>query len=202
MRMIVAAMFVCLMALPGCNDGPRRIDPHSDEHVTSMGVDYPEVVEASEILTQRMMSDGFLDRPEYPHPVKMVISKIENKTNISNFPTESMLGRIRAKLRSSGKVAYVSTYGQDATDAMSGQTEELKDDDRFDRKQLPEHGKFGVARLSLRTQLLYQGARAKDQRQNTYEVRMLVSDVQTGEVVWEGFSEPIAKKSNKPGVGW
>jgi PBP1b-binding outer membrane lipoprotein LpoB len=202
MKLCAAFSVVLVTFTFGCNSGPKRIDPNSDEHVVSMNVDYPEIVEWSETLTQRMLSDGFLDRPDYPHPVRMVVSTVENKTNISDFPKESMLGRIRAKLRNSGKVVYVSTYGSDATDAMAGQTQELKDDDRFDTKQLPKTGQWGVARLSLRTQVLYQGARANDQRQNTYEVRMFVSDVQSGEVVWEGFSEPIAKKSSKPGIGW
>ena len=197
--LVAACLFAA--AVPGCaNDSPQRIDPTSDKKVTSMGVDYDEIVEWSQTLTDRMLADGFLDN--YQKPVPMAVSTIENKTNLSHFPKESMLGRIRAKLRSSGKVKYVSTYGHDATDDMVGDTQELRNDPRFDSKQVPTEGQWTVGRLTLRTQVLYQGARANERAQNTYEVRMFVSDVKNGEVVWEGFSDPIAKVSKKPGLGW
>ena len=45
------------------------------------------------------------------------------------------------------------------------------------------------------------GARAGREKQNTYEVRMFVTDLKTGEVVWEGFSDPVAKKFKKGRMG-
>jgi PBP1b-binding outer membrane lipoprotein LpoB len=192
---------VFALLLAGCaSDAPKKIDPSGDKGVTSMGADYREIVQWSQELTERMLADGFLD--QYPKPVPMAVSTIENKTNISQFPKEIMLGRIRAKLRSSGKVKYVSTYGEDATDTMVGDTQELRNDPRFKATQVPKEGEWTVGRLTLRTQILYLGSRANQQQQNTYEVRMFVSDVQNGEVVWEGFSDPIAKVSKKGAVGW
>ena len=41
-----------------------------------------------------------------------------------------------------------------------------------------------------------------DDAQNTYVVRMWVSDVKNGEVVWEKRSDPIAKKFEKGSVSW
>lgn len=187
----------------GCNSGPRRIDPTGSEAVTTMGVDYAEVLEWSSTLTNRMINSAFLDTGEFgEQPIRMVVSTIENRTDISNFPTDSMLGRIRASLRSSGKIRMVSTYGDDARDAMPGQTQQLENDPNFENPEWREQGSFSVARLSLRTRILYIGAAEGRDRQKTYEVRMWVTDNRNGEVVWEGFSDPISKVGRRAAVGW
>lgn len=191
-----------LALLAGCKSGPKRIDPQSDDAVTTMGVDYAELVEWSETLTRRMVDDGFLDRGNYSMPVNMVVSDIDNKTDLSQFPRESMLGRIRATLRQTGKVTFVSTYGKDGVDTMTRDTQDLANDPLFDSSQVPAQGQASVARLSLRTQILWMHAAEGRARQNTYEVRMFVSDVVTGQVVWEGFSDPIAKAKSRGGIGF
>ena len=80
-----------LAGLAGCESGPRRIDPTSDDKIVSAGVDYDEILEWASTLSQRMLVSGFLD--SYERPVPMVVSKIENKTNASNRR------RSRSKLR-------------------------------------------------------------------------------------------------------
>ena len=188
-----------LAAAPGCSSGPTRIDPTSDEKVVSMGVDYDEILEWSQKLTQRMLASGFLNNPRYqPYPVTMVVSRVDNNTNLSNFPNGMLLGRIRATLANSGKAQWVTTYGGDGTEEMSFQTDDLQNDPRFeklDRKQAGE--KFKTAQLAVKTEIDYLGARDGRLAQNTYEVRMYVTDVVSGTAVWEGFSDPIAKKSKK-----
>lgn len=191
-----------LFLVVGCRSGPKRIDPQSDEALTTMGVDFAEIVEWSETLTRRMVDSGFLDRGNYGLPVNMVVSDIENRTDLSQFPRESMLGRIRSTLLQTGKVIFVSTYGRDAVDTMTRDTQELAQDPLFDAGQVPAPGQASVARLSLRTQILWHHAAAGRARQNTYEVRMFVSDVVTGQVVWEGFSDPIAKTRSRGGIGF
>ena len=143
---------LCLAA--ACKSGPNRIDPYSDEAVTSMGVDYGEMVEWADTLTRRMLDSGFLDTGEFgDQPIRMVVSDIENKTDLSQFPKEIVLSRIRAAGLSSGKVRFVSTYGDDGTDRMTRETQEKWNDPLFDASQIPEAGQASVARLSLRTQI-------------------------------------------------
>src|SRR5690606_20872211 len=122
-------------------------------------------------LTRRMLDDGFLDSGGYDKPVVMVVSDIENKTDMSQFPRESMLGRIRSTLRQTQKVVFTSAYGRDATDEMTRDTQDLAKDPLFDSSQVPAQGQAAVARLSLRTQILWQHAAEGRARQNTYEVR-------------------------------
>jgi len=189
--------------LTGCGTPPHQIEPTGDEKVTSMGVDYDGILTWSESLTRRMLASGFLEAEAYqPHPVRMVISDIENRTDLPGLPTEMLIGRIRSVLLSSGKVRVLSSYGREATDTMVDETDDVARDPRFENPDWQqEEGRLSLARLSLRAQVLFHASRAGRARQNTYEVRLFVSDLANGEVVWEGFSDPIAKKSVRPGIG-
>lgn len=204
---IRSAQLACLIPLlalaTGCGSAPKRIDPLGEEAVTSMGVDYRELIEWSEVLTGRMLESGFLRSEEFgPKPLKMVVSDIENKTDLSQFPNEMVIGRMRSNLLKSGLVRFVSTYGSDGIDEMTRDTQFLKDDPLFDSSQVPELGQATVASLSLRTQILWARSGTSKKSQNTYEVRMFVTDVRNGEVVWEDFSTPVAKRQVKAGIGW
>jgi len=204
---IRSAQLACLIPLlalaTGCGSAPKRIDPLGEEAVTTMGVDYRELIEWSEVLTERMLESGFLRSEEFgPKPLKMVVSDIENKTDLSQFPNEMVIGRMRSNLLKSGLVRFVSTYGSDGIDEMTRDTQFLKDDPLFDSSQVPELGQATVASLSLRTQILWARSATSKKSQNTYEVRMFVTDVRNGEVVWEDFSSPVAKRQVKAGIGW
>jgi PBP1b-binding outer membrane lipoprotein LpoB len=96
----------------------------------------------------------------------------------------------------------ISSYGDMDQDHMALDTQDLAHDPRFNRQTAPRQGQLKVARLSLRTQFLFRGARADHSAQNTYEVRLFVTDTETGEVVWEGFSDPIAKRTDKARIGF
>lgn len=196
-------LLCCLpLALAACSS-VERVDPNSDDAVTTMGVDYDELTEWSDTLTRRMLDSRFLDDPALgEQPIRMVVSKIENKTDLSNFPTEIVMGQIRSALLQSSKVRFVSTYGDDMQDRMTRETQDMADDPMFDQSQIPEQGQASVARLSLRTQILWQYGQSSSAKQNTYQVRMSVTDVKNGEVVWEDLSEPIAKKYTKGGLRW
>jgi PBP1b-binding outer membrane lipoprotein LpoB len=186
-----------------CAGGPKRIDPGGDGTVTSAGVDYNEIIEWTDTLTQRMLSSGFLDSGEFgTKPVKMVVSQVQNKTDLSHFPHEILLGNIRSALLSSGKARFVSTYGADGTDQITRDTQELKNDPLFDSSQVPESGQATVARLGMATEILWTRSQGVDEAQNTYVVFMQVTDVKNGEVIWEGRSDPIAKVYKKGTVSW
>jgi hypothetical protein len=200
---LTALMLTCTLVLSACNTGPKRIEPDSNEGLVTTGVDYPELVEWSGTLTNRMLQHGFLDRPEYkPHPVRLVISEIENETNLPRLNKDVVLGRIRAALNNSNKVRVVSSIGYDRTDVMIDQERDLADDPRFKDAPQDQPATLERPRLSLRTVFLYVGARQGRRAQNTYEVRMIVSDLVSGEVVWEGFSEPVSKLSKRSAVSF
>ena len=134
-----------------------------------MGI-FLEIIEWTDTLTSRMLNSGFLDTGEFgPQPVKMVVSDIENKTDLSHFPNDILLGNIRAAMLESGKARFVTTYGDQGTDEMTRDTQDLKNDPLFDSSQVPEQGQATVARLSLRTQILWVRSQGTKQAQNTYD---------------------------------
>lgn len=193
-----------LLALAtACQSGPKRVDPGGDGTVTSAGVDYNEIVEWTDRLTQQMLASGFLDSGEFgPKPVKMVVSKISNKTDLSHFPEEVLIGKIRTALLQSGKARFVTTYGAEGTDEITRDTQELKNDPLFDKSQVPQSGQATVARLALATTISWQHSQGLDEAQNTYIVQMQVTDVTNGEEIWRGESNPIAKVFEKGSVSW
>ena len=192
-----------LLVSTACQYGPRRIDPQGPDAVVSAGVDYSELLEWSENLTQQMLDSQLLENDAYaPQPVAMAVSEIQNKTDLAHFPSELILSNIRKTLSESGKAKWVSTYGSDGVDPITRETLDLKKDPLFDSSQVPEPGQATVATLSLRTQILWLYSQGYREAQNTYVVRMWISDVRTGEMVWEAQSTPIAKKFEKGSVSW
>jgi len=203
MKKTILLLLPLLCAATSCQSEVQRIDPGGDQRVTSAGVDFNEIIEWTDTLTQRMLSAGFLDTGEFgTQPIRMVVSDVENKTDLSHFPNELLLTNIRSSLLQSGKARWVSTYGADGRDDMTRDTRDLADDPMFDKQQVPGQGKATVARLSLRTQILWTHSQGVSDSQNTYIVRMWTTDTVNGEVVWEGQSNPIAKKFEKGSVSW
>jgi hypothetical protein len=203
MKANIILILPLLVIATSCQSGPQRIDPGGDQAVTSAGVDFNEIIEWTDTLTQRMLTSGFLDTGEFgPQPIRMVVSDIENKTDLSHFPSELLLTNIRTSLLQSGKARWVSTYGEDGRDDMTRDTRDLANDPLFKQDQIPQQGTASVARLSLRTQLLWTHSQGTKSAQNTYIVRQWVTDTVNGEVIWEGQSNPIAKKFEKGSVSW
>lgn len=204
-----ALALVTGLALVGCASqpaGPQRVSP--DDRINSRGLDRLEMDEAADELTRRMLSSGFLDRYvrqaqvvengqvyTYPEPVRMVVSEIENLSDIPRFPKEIVATRVRTRLLESGKVQFVSFFGKDGTDEYAtGIQDDLRDQFKeLDESSLPAGKSLQAPRLSLRTQIQYATATNGQVRQNDYQIRMFVSDMQTGLVVWEGVSEPVSK---------
>ena len=203
---LLRVWFLLLPVLLGVACGPasQRIDPRGDQQVQGETATFSQFTDASTEMLGKMLRSDFLDREEYrPHPVRMVVSEVENKTDTLP-PTELMLSRIREGLLNSGKVVYVSTLGSDGTDRLTIEApdELLRGRDNFRADTLPAADRFEAPRLSLRTQILWYAQVGNRARQSTYAVRMLVSDLQRGVTVWESTSEPIAIRTERGrGVG-
>ena len=201
---LTLTLALSLLLLPACGPSSQRIDPRGDLQVQGESATFSQFSDASTELLSKMLRASFLDREAYaPPPVRMVVSDVENKTDTLP-PTELMLSRIREGLLNSGKVEFVSTLGADGTDrfTIEAPDELLNGRPNFRDDTLPEAGQFEAPRLSLRTQVLWYAQVGNKARQSTYVVRMFVSDVQAGKVVWESTSEPIAIRTERGrGVG-
>ena len=199
-------VFLSLLPLAACkSQGPTRIDATGDEKVTSTGLDYGEFVEIAADMANRLVSQKtFLDQSPYQEslPVRMVLSDVDNKTDLRNFPSNQITGRVRSAGLNSGKIRFVSSLGGEGTDVFVQESQEAKDDPRFKKEDIPEEGSLRYPRLSLRTIIDVIKASDGRARQNTYVVHMFVSEIKTGDILWEEFSNPIAKKTEKGHVGY
>lgn len=183
-----------LASLTACNSAPRRIDPTGPEAITSAQLDYSDLREWADSLTQEMLQDGYLER--YPKPVLMQVSTVKNKTSIPDINTEMVLGRIRANLRKDDRVRFVATLGSDARDEAVRENRELTNDPMFNQQQVAEktaQGTASVPSLSVNCEILSAVQRTQTARQRNYEMRMYVVDLRTGETMWEGFSNTVGK---------
>lgn len=208
-KTLALASISALALIAGCETtpaGPQRVSP--DDRINSRGLDRLEIDEAADELTRRMLNSGFLDQYvgtvqmvengqtiTYKRPARMVVSDIENLSDIPRFPKENIMSRVRTRLLESGKVQFVAFFGKDGTDQYAkGIQDDLEHEFKeLDTESLPERKNLQAPRLSLRTQIQYATATNGQLRQNDYQVRMFVSDIQTGLVVWEGVSEPVSK---------
>ncbi|MCA8960397.1 MAG: hypothetical protein KDC38_07785 [Planctomycetes bacterium] len=201
MRIALSALLCFVMAgLSGCGStGPRRIDASGDEAVVSMGLDYGDIVEVAGDLAKKLVTDSFLNYPPYQgnYPIKMVLSNTENKTNLRDLNTDMITQRVRSTALNSGKVRFVASFGSGPTDDIVKGAQDVKDDSRFNQDQVPKEGSLTFPQMSLVTQIQYVRSTDGKNRQNTYQVAMFVTDIQSGEIMWEEFSGPIAKLSSR-----
>ncbi len=204
---IAVLVTVCAsaLALSACAaPPPRRIDASGDEAVVSMGLDYQDIVEMAGTMATKLVSNSFLNYAPYQgkYPIKMVLSDVNNKTNIRNFPSDAVRTRVRGSALNSGKVRFVSSFGSGPTDSIVKNSQDAIDDPRFRKDQIPEAGSLTYPELSLATEIMYFRSTDGTNRQNTYEIHMFVSDIKTGEIMWEENSGPIAKLGSKGTVGY
>lgn len=194
MSLLRLGLFAFLALLLACSPPPKRIDPTGPEAITTQSLDYSDLREWADSLTQEMLADGFLN--PYPKPTIMQVSVVENRTSIADIPTEMVFGRIRAGLRRDNRVRFVATLGSDARDPTTRENLGLGNDPMFDQSQVDQRTAQGTATvpmLSVNTQILGAYERNPNARQMNYEMRMWVVDLRNGEVVWEGFSNAIGK---------
>jgi len=208
MRSIPTALSLTLtLALAiGCSSTkPRRIEATGDEAVTSFDLDYGEFVEIAADMANRLVTQpNFLNYPPYADhlPVKMVLSDIDNRTGIRDLPVNQITGRVRSAALNSGKVRFVSSFGGGETDSVVQGSQDAIDDPRFKQEEIPEQGSLSYPQTSLRTIIDKMRSTDGTARQNTFVVHMFVSEISSGEILWEEFSEPVAKRVEKGGYGF
>ena len=187
-----------LVMLASCaSRAPRRVDATGDESVVSSDLDYGEFVEIAADMANRLVSQpNFLSYPPYQDqlPIKMVLSDVENRTAIRNIPTNQITGRVRSAGLNSGKIRFVSSFGGGTTDSVVQGSQDAANDPRFKQSEVPAQGSLTYPQTALKTVIDQFYATDGRARQNTFVVHMFVSDISSGEILWEEFSEPIAKK--------
>lgn len=197
---LIACLCVSVLSLTACNPRYERLG-QGEQDIEASKPTAGELERAADQLLQKMITSSFLER--YEQPAIMMVAQIENNTDII-IPEGIVLTRIREGLTQSGKVLFTTQLGREGRDDDAPEARALVlNSDEFDPATLPEYGKLAAPRLSLRTQMNWMtNSDGENRRQNTYRVRMFVTDVQTGLAVWESSSQPIRIVKSKPGLGF
>lgn len=194
---LLLAVFVlpAALSLGGCNQPPKRIDPTGREAVTSMGVDYSDSQEIAESMSRQMLSSPAFMR--YPQPVLARYNNTINNTSDANLPVNVVNTRIRSTLLNSGQIQFTAALRTaEGHDAGIREARELANDPMFNQQSVQQSGAMNAVdapQISVNSE--FQSVYSTDgkTKQKTYQLRIFVTDLLTGRVIWEGTSKPIAK---------
>ena len=194
-----------LLATTGCasKGGIVRDD---DKIVDTMDLNHSEMVELAGDMAGLLVGNPHTFLMRDPHvknlPVLMVLSDIDNRTGIRDLLVNQITGRVRSACLNSGKVQFVSSFGDGKTDSTVQNAQDVSNDPRFNQENVPDQGSLDFPVASLNTTIDKINVTDGTQRQNTYSIHMFVSDIKTGRILWEEFSDSISKSVEKGGIGY
>lgn len=192
--LVVAPLSAALVA-SACSQPPKRIDPTGQEAVTGMGVDYGDAQEIAESMCRQMLASSAFMR--YQQPVLGRYNNTINNTSDPNLPINIVNTRIRSTLLNSGQIQFTAALRTaEGHDPGVREARELADDPMFNQQSVQESGAMNAVdapKISVNSE--FQSAYSTDgtSKQKTYQLRIFVTDLLTGRVIWEGTSKPIAK---------
>lgn len=197
MKVLVIAVSCAVFGLTGCQSdgGPKLVD----DSLQGAKVSFGNLEQVAANMSDKLLSSGFF-RNKREVPVIMVLSDIENHTDVRDLPTDSVLGRIRARCLDSGLIQFVSSFGAGTTDQMTGEIQDIANDPRFNKSQAPKRGSLTVPTHSLRTEINYKRDQVGKSTQRNYDFHMFVSNLETGVIEWEQF-EKVQIRVGKGSVG-
>jgi len=183
------------LVLTACEQPPKRIDPTGREAVTGMGVDYGDSQEIAESLTRQMLSSPAFLR--YQQPVLARYNNTINNTSDANLPANVVNTRIRSTLLNSGQIQFTAALRTaEGHDPGVREARELANDPMFNQQSVQQSGAMNAVeapQISVNSE--FQSVYSTDgkAKQKTYQLRVFVTDLLSGRVIWEGTSKPIAK---------
>ncbi|MBX3355237.1 MAG: hypothetical protein KF724_06025 [Phycisphaeraceae bacterium] len=191
----LVALTLPIAFVAGCEQPPKRIDPTGREAVTSMGIDYSDAQEIAASMTNKMLSSAAFRR--YSPPVLARYNNTVNKTADPNLPLDSVNTRIRSTLLNSGQIQFTAALvTAEGFDPSVREARDLANDPMFNQNTVQQSGALGAVdapQISVNSEFLSVYSTDGRARQRTYELRIFVTDLLTGRVIWEDTSKAIAK---------
>ncbi len=139
---------------------------------------------AAATLSNELLSSGALDRIDEPKPLRLLVSRVINRTS-ENIDTDMLTKQITIVLGNSGKVRVISDDA--ATKAVAQSTAQQK----------------GVAvpqpKITLTGKIIEDRESNSDTKEVTYTFFLEVNYL--GEVVWAGQKQ-LTKQQGKSSFGW
>ncbi|QSH41111.1 penicillin-binding protein activator LpoB [Lentisphaerota bacterium ZTH] len=199
--MMAAVIGIAGFMLAGCGTDPHRIDPSSNQGLTTVDdINFKDWQIAGEKCVKTMLDSGVLKRNDGRKTVIM-ISTVKNSTS-QHVNTRLLTDRIRlAVLRSGQAITTTAVSGKGAEDNASRQVRKLADDEMFNKKTVVKQGTAIAPEMSLAGEIVQQKTKSGRTSESYFFIHMTLTDLKTGLAVWEDNVE-IAKQAKKPWLGW
>jgi len=185
------------LLLAGCGSPPNSaqyVDPNGPRTIVSLNqIDIQDFNNAGNAMVQDLLNSGVLEKAPQ-QPAVLAISRITNDTT-QQFDTDMLIKNIRVALLNTGKVVTTTTFGTNAEDKMAQDAGNM---------QAFMNGQSQPTRIpyyTLSGKILVSTAKAGDVYQRTYIFQLSMTEVSSGNAVWEDQKE-ITKQGQKPAIGW
>ncbi len=194
--LILLAGSALLTAAAGCGSAPVRIDPASDQGITTVHqIDFKDWQIAAEKGINSILESGAMKRADGRKTILM-ISDVKNST-LENVNTRILTDKIRQAVLRSGQAMVTTAVGAGgAEDSAVRQVRELENDDLFNQSTVQKRGTVIAPDMSLSGEIIQQKRSSGRTSESYFCIHMVLTDLSTGLAVWEDNVE-IAKQGTR-----
>ena len=205
----IATLHQALEALPILNENPTLhfnlakayVDAGDSRAYASMGLDYHDIESVAEKSIASLLSSGYVRGIKQPKV--LVISDIINDT-MQNIDVEQLSRKITRDMRNSGKFKLslaISGSGASGDKMIDSIRAKTRGNEEFDQYSVIEKGQLKGAQLSLSGKIWQKNVKVSGKQRTDYFFLLTLTDLATGEVVWDDEANIIKVGSNKS-VSW
>lgn len=198
---IVFLGLVSVLVFSACNNGPEYVDAGDSRAYASMGLDYHDIESVAEKSIASLLSSGYVRGIKQPKV--LVISDIINDT-MQNIDVEQLSRKITRDMRNSGKFKLslaISGSGASGDKMIDSIRAKTRGNEEFDQYSVIEKGQLKGAQLSLSGKIWQKNVKVSGKQRTDYFFLLTLTDLATGEVVWDDEANIIKVGSNKS-VSW
>ena len=192
---------VSVLVFSACNNGPEYVDAGDSRAYASMGLDYHDIESVAEKSIASLLSSGYVRGIKQPKV--LVISVIINDT-MQNIDVEQLSRKITRDMRNSGKFKLslaISGSGASGDKMIDSIRAKTRGNEEFDQYSVIEKGQLKGAQLSLSGKIWQKNVKVSGKQRTDYFFLLTLTDLATGEVVWDDEANIIKVGSNKS-VSW
>lgn len=192
---------VSVLVFSACNNGPEYVDAGDSRAYASMGLDYHDIESVAEKSIASLLSSGYVRGIKQPKV--LVISDIINDT-MQHIDVEQLSRKITRDMRNSGKFKLslaISGSGASGDKMIDSIRAKTRGNEEFDQYSVIEKGQLKGAQLSLSGKIWQKNVKVSGKQRTDYFFLLTLTDLATGEVVWDDEANIIKVGSNKS-VSW
>lgn len=201
MRFPAFLLMAVALTTVGCKSPTKYVDPGNNEGLVNVDrINTQDWTKAADGMIASLKASGVLG-PAGSERKVLMISKISNETR-QHIDTDLLTKKIRVALSKTGRVVTSTAVGQGDVEEPGVKTvRDLRSDDEFDGKTLPNKGELKAPRYGLSGKIIENLVRDGKNQQSTISFQLSLTDLKTGLAEWEEEVE-ISKYGGKATFGW